>query len=143
MMSVGLHCRLVGRPGAGGQRWQRFNRLRVYVSTLDRCGPLPRIDIAEHWMKTTSLQSARPAGLAAKAREAFSSAPSAVIYEHFLPGSRSGAFELGTRTGPPIRPAACTMRLPRPVFRVASEEERLGVLRTHPAGRQTSRRQTA
>jgi putative urate catabolism protein len=45
MMSVGLHCRLVGRPG----RASALARFLDYVQKHDRVWICRRIDIAEHW----------------------------------------------------------------------------------------------
>jgi peptidoglycan/xylan/chitin deacetylase (PgdA/CDA1 family) len=46
MMSVGLHCRLVGRPG----RAAALARFLDYVQRHDRVWLCRRIDIARHWM---------------------------------------------------------------------------------------------
>jgi putative urate catabolism protein len=45
MMSVGLHCRLVGRPG----RFAALVRFLDYVQQHDRVWLCRRIDIAHHW----------------------------------------------------------------------------------------------
>jgi putative urate catabolism protein len=45
MMSVGLHCRLVGRPG----RAAALARFLDYVQSHDRVWVCRRIDIARHW----------------------------------------------------------------------------------------------
>lgn len=45
MMSVGLHCRLVGRPG----RAAALARFLDYVQQRDRVWVCRRIDIARHW----------------------------------------------------------------------------------------------
>jgi putative urate catabolism protein len=45
MMSVGLHCRLVGRPG----RIAALGRFLDYVQKHDRVWICRRIDIARHW----------------------------------------------------------------------------------------------
>ncbi len=45
MMSVGLHCRLVGRPG----RFQALRRFIDYVRSHDDVWFARRIDIARHW----------------------------------------------------------------------------------------------
>ena len=45
MMSVGLHCRLVGRPG----RAAALARFLDYVRAHDRVWVCRRIDIARHW----------------------------------------------------------------------------------------------
>jgi len=54
MMSVGLHCRLVGRPG----RAAALARFLDYVASHERVWVARRIDIARHW-----LSHHRPAGL--------------------------------------------------------------------------------
>ena len=45
MMSVGLHCRLVGRPG----RAAALSRFLDYVQQHDRVWLCRRLDIAKHW----------------------------------------------------------------------------------------------
>ena len=47
MMSVGLHCRLVGRPG----RIQSLKRFLEYVLNHEDVWICKRIDIAKHWIK--------------------------------------------------------------------------------------------
>ena len=46
MMSVGLHCRLVGRPG----RFRALQRFLDYVQAQDQVWICRRIDIARHWI---------------------------------------------------------------------------------------------
>lgn len=48
MMSIGLHCRLVGRPG----RIAALARFLDYIQSHDRVWITRRIDIAEHWRAT-------------------------------------------------------------------------------------------
>lgn len=48
MMSVGMHCRLVGRPG----RIKALDRFLDYVQSHERVWCCRRIDIAHHWHKT-------------------------------------------------------------------------------------------
>jgi allantoinase len=45
MMSVGLHCRLVGRPG----RFAALTRFLDHISKHDRVWITTRLDIARHW----------------------------------------------------------------------------------------------
>ncbi|MDX1737207.1 MAG: allantoinase PuuE [Alphaproteobacteria bacterium] len=45
MMSIGLHCRLVGRPG----RFQALKRFVEYVSSHQDVWFCRRMDIAQHW----------------------------------------------------------------------------------------------
>tara|TARA_Y100001970_G_scaffold30262_1_gene37550 strand:+ start:33 stop:938 length:906 start_codon:yes stop_codon:yes gene_type:complete len=47
MMSVGLHCRLIGRPG----RFQSLKKFIDYVQKFDDIWICKRIDIANHWIK--------------------------------------------------------------------------------------------
>ena len=48
MMSIGLHCRLVGRPG----RSAALRRFLDYAAGHQDVWFARRIDIAEHWAKT-------------------------------------------------------------------------------------------
>jgi allantoinase len=57
MMSIGLHCRLVGRPG----RFAALARFLDHVARFDRIWVARRIDIARHWQREHG-------GLAAAAR---------------------------------------------------------------------------
>jgi hypothetical protein len=45
MMSVGLHCRLAGRPG----RTQALARFLQHIGKFDRVWAPTRLDIARHW----------------------------------------------------------------------------------------------
>ena len=51
MMSVGLHCRLIGRPG----RIQSLRRFLDYVLKYDDVWICKRIDVANHWIKNHSI----------------------------------------------------------------------------------------
>ena len=48
MMSIGMHCRLLGRPG----RFRALQRFLDYVQQHDDVWICRRQDIAEHWIKT-------------------------------------------------------------------------------------------
>jgi putative urate catabolism protein len=48
MMSVGMHCRLLGRPG----RMRALQRFLDHVERHDRVWVTRRIDIARHWRRT-------------------------------------------------------------------------------------------
>jgi putative urate catabolism protein len=50
MMSVGLHCRLIGRPG----RIQSLKKFLDYVLKFDDIWICKRIDIAKHWINNYS-----------------------------------------------------------------------------------------
>jgi peptidoglycan/xylan/chitin deacetylase (PgdA/CDA1 family) len=45
MLSIGLHCRLAGRPG----RAAALSRFLDYIMAQDAVWPARRIDIARHW----------------------------------------------------------------------------------------------
>ncbi len=48
MMSVGLHCRIVGRPG----RFQALKKFVEYARSQDNVWFCRRVDIARHWRET-------------------------------------------------------------------------------------------
>jgi peptidoglycan/xylan/chitin deacetylase (PgdA/CDA1 family) len=48
MMSIGLHCRVVGKPGRIGA----LRRFLEHVVSHDRVWVARRIDIARHWIAT-------------------------------------------------------------------------------------------
>jgi allantoinase len=47
MLSIGLHCRLVGRPG----RLAGLARFLDHVASHDKIWVARRIDIARHWQE--------------------------------------------------------------------------------------------
>lgn len=55
MMTVGLHCRVVARPG----RIQGLIRFLKYIKAKERVWVARRVDVAKHWLKThpPSMQS--------------------------------------------------------------------------------------
>ena len=53
MMSVGLHCRLVGRPG----RFGALQRFLDHVERRDRVWVCRRVDIARHWVERHPFQA--------------------------------------------------------------------------------------
>jgi putative urate catabolism protein len=48
MMSVGMHCRLLGRPG----RFRALQRFLDHIERHDRVWICQRVDIARHWIET-------------------------------------------------------------------------------------------
>jgi putative urate catabolism protein len=48
MMSVGMHCRLLGRPG----RFRALQRFLDHVERHDRVWVCRRVDVARHWIAT-------------------------------------------------------------------------------------------
>ncbi len=122
MFSVGLHCRLIGRPGkiAGLRRFLDYARGHEGVWFARR------IEIADHWAKThPHKRFERPSGMTkARFTERFGS-----IYEH-SPWIAGRAW--GLELGPAHDSAAGLANALARIFRSASPEERLGVLRAHP-----------
>jgi putative urate catabolism protein len=55
MMSVGMHCRLLGRPG----RLRALQRFLDHVERHDRVWVARRVDIARHWKATHPFDAAR------------------------------------------------------------------------------------
>ena len=53
MLSVGLHCRLIGRPG----RFAGLQRFMDYVAQHDKVWVATRADIARHWVQTHPYQA--------------------------------------------------------------------------------------
>jgi len=47
MMSIGLHCRIIGKPG----RIQSLKKFLDYITNFDRVWICKREDIANHWIK--------------------------------------------------------------------------------------------
>ncbi len=122
MMSIGLHCRLAGRPG----RAQALKRAVDYMAGHEGVWFATRLQIAEHWAAT------HPPVARVRASEmdrATFVAEFGGIFEHSpWIAERAHALELG-----PTHDSARGVHsaLAR-VFRTASEAERLGVLTAHP-----------
>ena len=123
MMSVGLHCRLVGMPG----RFAGLKRFVDYILSKEKVWVARRIDIAEHWLNTHPY-------------EAPEIVPSELAYDDFAQlfgnvfehsewiAERAHKREMG-----PVHDTATGLHaLMTQVFRAASDEERLGVLNAHP-----------
>ena len=122
MMSVGLHCRLIGRPG----RVQALRRFIEYAQSFENVWFARRIDIAEHWHANHPPQNYdRPSQLD---RETFV-ARYGGIFEHSA-WIAERAFD--TELGPAHNTATGLHSALARRFRAASDTERLGVLTAHP-----------
>jgi OHCU decarboxylase len=122
MMSVGLHCRLIGRPG----RVMGLKRFLDYANGHEGVWFATRSDIARHWAAAhPPAARERPSKMD---RAAFV-ARFGAVFEH-SPWIAERAFngELGA-----VHDSAAGLHsaLTR-VFRRANNEERIGVLRAHP-----------
>ncbi len=132
MFSIGLHNRLIGRPG----KVAGLKRFLDYAKSHKDVWFARRIDIARHWAKTHPHQRFERPSQMSRARfvEAFGS-----IFEH----SRwiaDRAFDL--ELGPAHDSAEGLHSALARMFRSASAAERLGVLQAHPdlAGKLASAR---
>ena len=122
MMSVGLHCRLVGRPG----RAQALRRFIDYAKGHEGVWFPRRIEIARHWAATHPPRDLeRPSEMD---RDRFVAA-FGDIYEHSpWVAERAFAQELGPTHDRAPGLAAAMAR----AFREARDDERLAVLTAHP-----------
>jgi OHCU decarboxylase len=121
-MNIGLHCRLVGRPG----RAAALKRFIDYVKGHEKVWLARRIDIARHWREDHPYQPAvRPSRMD---REEFVEKFGGV-FEH-SPWVAERAFKL--ELGPAHDSAGGLHNALCRVFRSATETERLGVLKAHP-----------
>ena len=122
MMSIGLHCRLIGRPG----RVMALRRFMEYAHSYADVWFARRIDIARHW------QEHHPKGAhmqpSTMTKDEFV-AGFGGIFEH-SPWIAERAFDL--ELGPAHDSAVGLHNVLCRMFRSASREERLGVLTAHP-----------
>lgn len=122
MMSIGLHCRLVGRPG----RVMALKRFIDYAQRHEGVWFPTRLEIAEHWAAThPPVPRTRPSEMD---RETFVQAFGG-IFEH-SPWIAEGAFD--GELGPAHDTAQGLHNALARVFRTAKQTDRLAVLRAHP-----------
>ena len=122
MFSVGLHCRLVGRPGkiAGLQQFLRHAQQKggAWFAT--------RGEIAAHWRAVNPPEHReRPSEMH---RKAFVAAFGGIVEHSPWVADRAWSLELGPAHDSATGLANALAR----VLRTASPEEQLGVLRAHP-----------
>ena len=122
MLSIGLHCRLIGRPG----RVMALQRFLDYAQSKPDVWFARRIDIAEHWARVHPPHHfERPSEMG---REAFVTRYGS-IFEH-SPWIAERAFDL--ELGPAHDSAIGLHNALARMFRSASRDERLSVLTAHP-----------
>lgn len=122
MLSVGLHCRLIGRPGRIGA----LRRFIEYAAGHKDVWFARRVDIARHWAEHNPPQSRqRPSEMD---RDAFVAAYGGIFEHSPWIAERAHGLELGPAhdTALGLHNALCRM------FRSGTEAERLGVLTAHP-----------
>ncbi len=125
MMSVGLHCRLIGRPGKAAG----LKRFLDYIAGFDGVWTPRRIDIANHWSETHPVAPLPDVGLPSQMDRATFVDAFGDVYEH-SPWVAEGAFDL--ELGPAHDSAAGVHNALARIFRSASEDKRLEVLKAHP-----------
>lgn len=122
MMSVGLHCRLIGRPG----KLAGLKKFIDYIAGFDGVWTPRRIDIAHHWAAThPPARIDRPSQMD---RDTFVAKFGGVFEHSPWIAERAHDLELGPAhdSAVGVHSALCRM------FRSASAEERLGVVCAHP-----------
>ena len=122
MFSIGLHNRLIGRPG----KFAGLQKFLDYALGHEGVWFPRRIDIADHWAKAHPHKRIERPSQMSRARfvERFGS-----IFEH-SPWIAERAHDL--ELGPAHDCAAGLHNALARMFRAASPDERLGVLRAHP-----------
>ncbi len=122
MMSIGLHCRLIGRPG----KLAGLKRFIDYIQGFDGVWCARRIDIARHWAKTHRPKRWRRPSQMTKQEfvKAFGG-----IFEH-SDWIAEQAFDL--EMGLAHDCVAGVHNLLCRAFRSATSDARLGVLKAHP-----------
>jgi OHCU decarboxylase len=122
MLNIGLHCRLIGRPG----RIQALRRFMEYAAGHDGVWFPTRLQIAQHWTRThPHVRHARPSRMD---RDTFV-ATYGSIFEH-SPWVAERAFYL--ELGPAHDRAIGLHNALCRAFRSATQDERLAVLLAHP-----------
>ena len=123
MMSVGLHCRLVGQPG----RFQGLKKFVDYIQSFDKVWVPTRLEIAQHWAKEHPYQA--PKVIPSQLEKADFVTQFGSIFEHspwIAERAWEGELAAANDTATGLQFALRTQ------FRLASDEERLAVLRAHP-----------
>ena len=122
MMSVGLHCRLVGRPGKIAGLKKFINHIQAHSDVW--CPR--RIEVAEHWASHhPHKRIERPSTMT---KDRFVSLYGGIFEHSAWIAERAFELELGPAhdCAAGVHNALCRM------FRSATDDERLGVLLAHP-----------
>lgn len=122
ILSIGLHCRLIGRPG----RAAALRRAVEHFKKHEGVWFATRLEIAEHWAKEhPPMSHTRPSEMD---RDSFVAAFGG-IFEHSA-WVAEGAHDL--ELGPTHDNAAGVHQMMARVFRNADDDKRLAVLVAHP-----------
>lgn len=136
MMTIGLHCRLVGRPG----KIAGLKQFIKYIQSFENVWTPRRIDIAKHWAKThPHTRFERPSDMTL---EQFTTSYGSIFEHSAWVAERAFDLELGPAhdSAVGLHNALCR------AFRSSTYQARLAVLNAHPdlagklatAGRLTS-----
>ena len=123
MMSLGLHCRLVGQPG----RFQGLKKFVDYIMGFDKVWIPTRLAIAEHWAQEHPYVAPEvmPHTLG---KEEFVHRYGSIFEHSPWIAERAWEDELG-----PVNDTAIGLHFAlHTQFRMATPDERLSVLRAHP-----------
>lgn len=122
MMSIGLHCRLVGRPG----RAAALKRFIEYAQSHENVWFPRRIDIAQHWTKNhPPVPFDRPSQMT---RDTFVTNYGGIFEHSPWVAERAHRLELGPTHDSAIGVHSVLCR----AFRAADNDRRLNVLIAHP-----------
>ena len=122
ILSIGLHCRIIGRPGRAAALRRAIDHFRSH----DDVWFATREEIANHWaQQNPPVKMVRPSQM----KRAQFVAEFGGIFEHSA-WIAEGACDL--ELGPSHDSAAGVHNALARVFRSASEDQRLGVLNAHP-----------
>ena len=126
MMSIGLHCRLAGRPG----RVAALARFLDYVARHDRFWIARRIDIARHWIRHHRPTSLTPSRM----NRAILTELYGDVFEHspwVAEGAHAAGLTAAADTAGGLHAAMAA------IVHAAPRERQLALLRAHPdlAGR--------
>ncbi len=122
MLSIGLHCRIAGRPG----RAAALHRALAHMASKDGVWFATRLQIAEHWARMhPAPRGLRPSQMD---RDAFVAAFGSIFEHSPWIAEAAHALELG-RTHDTARGVHSALAR---IFRSASDDQRLAVLRAHP-----------
>src|SRR5690606_2372242 len=123
MMSLGLHCRLVGQPG----RFQGLKKFVDYIRTFDKVWIPTRLEIAQHWAAEHPYVAPEVVPSQLEKEEFVTRYGSIFEHSHWI-AERAWESELA-----PVNDTAIGLHFAlRTQFRAATQEERLAVLRAHP-----------
>lgn len=123
MLTIGLHCRLIGRPG----RLASLKRFIEYIKAHEHVWIAKRVDIARHWKKIHPYQ--KPTLIPTELNRELFIEKFGSIFEH---SSWIAERAFDSELSPANNTAIGLHFALRTQFRSATDEERLKVLQAHP-----------